>query len=141
MGDLKKFLAKRYTNKVISVTKNLIEYWKIPNITLEEVFLITDSDISAYAYFRKNYNYEIPQIVYEKFPESFILGEESLKFLKKEQLEFFLGIELDRRISELSSLIIWKEAFSKDSKLSKYTKLQELLKILEEELKEMSIAD
>jgi hypothetical protein len=61
--------------------------------------------------------------------------------LKKEQLEFFLGAALDRQISELSSLISWKEAFSKDSKLSKDTNLQELLKILEEELKEMSIAN
>jgi hypothetical protein len=142
MGGLKKFLTERYINKAISITKDLIEYWKAPpSITLKEIFSIADSNYSAYNHLRKNYNYEFPQVVYEKFQERFTLGEELSKLLKKEQLEIILGAALDRQIRELSSLISWKEAFYKHSKLSKDTNLQELLKILEGELKEMSIAN
>jgi hypothetical protein len=123
-----------YTSKAISITKDLIEYWKIPNITLKDVFSIAYGKTGAYEYLRTNYNYKFPPLVYEKFRERFPLSEGLSEGFK----EVILMSTLDRQISELSSLISWKEALSKHTKLSKDTNLHELLKILDEELKEMS---
>jgi hypothetical protein len=137
MDEFKKFLMELYTTKAISIIKDLIEYWKIPYITIKDVFSIAFGENGAYTYLRENYNYNFPPLVYEKFRERFPLGVELSENLK----EVILMSTLHRQIYELSSLISMKEALSKHSKLSKDTNLQELLEILDEELKEMSIAN
>jgi hypothetical protein len=136
MDEFKKFLVELYTTRAISIIKDLIEYWKIPYITLKDVFSIAYSENGAYKYLRENYNYNFPPLVYEKFRERFPLSEELSEGFK----EVILMSNLDRQIRELSSLISMKEALSlsKYSKLRKDTNLQELLKILDEELEEMS---
>ncbi len=40
MDEFKKFLRELYTTRAISIIKDLIEYWKIPYITLKDVFSI-----------------------------------------------------------------------------------------------------
>ncbi|MDT7858749.1 MAG: hypothetical protein RQ930_01740 [Candidatus Aenigmarchaeota archaeon] len=136
MDEFKKFLMELYTTRAISIIKDLIEYWKIPYITLKDVFSIAYSENGAYKYLRENYNYNFPPLVYEKFRERFPLSEELSEGFK----EVILMSNLDRQIRELSSLISMKEALSlsKYSKLRKDMNLQELLKILDEELEEMS---
>lgn len=134
MDEFKKFLMELYTTRAISIIKDLIEYWKIPSITLKDVFSIAYGENGAYKYLRENYNYNFPPLVYEKFRERFPLSGELSEGFK----EVILMSNLDRQIRELSSLISMKEALSKHSKLSKDTNLQELLKILDEELEEMS---
>jgi acyl carrier protein phosphodiesterase len=146
MGSLVKFLITKYTNEAISIVKDLIEDWNLPDITLEEVFSIEVFSISqnsstAYDYLKKNYNYKFPDSLYENFSKHVGIDDKSSKNWNKETRENYLKFALDVKFKQLRLALLWEEALSKYSKLRTEMKLSEFMKTLKEEIDIMNAYD